>query len=112
MGWEGSGFRIPAVYFECTAKKKTSISGLIAVLESTDGNQLRAPVFFHLHDSYKPNKIRISKMRYDGMQAILGKIDSEGTFTLGVQFKDSNGAWRSLEYDLCFYDKGSLKKYD
>jgi hypothetical protein len=82
-----------------------------AVLESTDATPLEHPFFFHLHDTYKPNKIKISRTRYDGKQAVLER-GAEGTFTIGVQFKDAKGEWRSLEYDLASYAKGSLRKYD
>src|SRR5262249_6204329 len=83
-----------------------------AVLEATDGKPLKGPFYFHLHDSYSPSKIRITKTRSEGTQAILEEIGSEGTYTIGVQFKDAEGRWRSLEYDLSRYRKGSLKKYD
>jgi hypothetical protein len=39
-------------------------------------------------------------------------IYAEGTYTFGVQFKDDEAVWRSLEYDLATYEGGVLTKYD
>lgn len=69
-----------------------------AVLESIDDTELEGPFYFHLHDSYKPSKIKVSATKYGGKQAILEEINSNGTFTVGIQFKDGGGTWRSLEY--------------
>jgi hypothetical protein len=82
-----------------------------AILESTDGTPLQTPIFFHLHDSYRPSRIRLFKTLYHGKRAILERR-AEGTFTIGVQFRDAAGTWRSLEYDLAGYSNRTLTKYD
>jgi hypothetical protein len=81
-----------------------------AVLESTDGPTLKPPFVFYLHDTFTPHVYWIRKT--DGKRAVLAGRVSHGTFTIGVQFKDKDGVWRSAEYDLEHYKRGELKKYD
>jgi len=82
-----------------------------AVLERTiSGSIPSGPFVFHLHDSYPKSVIWIRKVR--GNRAVLEEIYAEGTYTFGVQFKDDEGNWRSLEYDLATYEGGVLTKYD
>jgi hypothetical protein len=83
-----------------------------AVLEAEDGISLQGPFYFHLHDSYTPSKIRIVKTRRDGKRAVVEDIGSEGTYTIGVQFRDARGEWRSLEYDLARFEDRALARYD
>lgn len=83
-----------------------------AVLESKDGTSLQGPFFFHLDETYVPGKIRIVKTRSDGKRTVLEDIGSDGTYTIGVQFKDADGEWHSLEYDLTRFANGVLTKYD
>jgi hypothetical protein len=81
-----------------------------AVVRSTDGSALEGPVIFHLHDTFAKSVIWIRKIT--GNRAVLAEIESFGTFTIGVQFKDKAGVWQCLEYDLEKYKSGELKKYD
>jgi hypothetical protein len=82
-----------------------------AVLEADDGKPLVGPFVFHLHDTFARSVIWIRKTQ--GRRAALEEIYATGTFTFGVQFKDGNGTWQSLEFDLATYDRGRLKKkYD
>lgn len=82
-----------------------------AVVEATDDKPLVGPFVFHLHDTFTKSVIWIRKT--NGSRAVLEEIQANGTFTFGVQFKDGQGVWRSLEYDLGRYKSGALKKkYD
>ena len=82
-----------------------------AVLLSTDNSRLVGPFIFHLHDTFAKPVIWIR--RTDGLRAALEEIEASGTFTLGVQFKDEKGIWRSLELDLAEIDDGKLaRRYD
>jgi hypothetical protein len=63
-----------------------------------------------LHDTFSKSVIWIRKAR--GSKAVLEEITAGGTFTFGVQFKDDNHTWRSLEYDLAEYENGVLEEYD
>jgi hypothetical protein len=82
-----------------------------AVLEATDQYPLKPPFVFHLHDTFARSVYWIRKT--NGFRAALEEIDAEGTFTIGVQFKDGFGNWKSLEYDLAKYKDGYLwKKYE
>ena len=45
-------------------------------------------------------------------RAAMAEKWTEGTCTLGVQFKDSKGVWTSLEYDLATWKNGRITKYD
>ena len=79
-------------------------------LQATDGKPLIPPFVFHIHDSFPKSVIWIRKT--DGAKAVLEEIEASGTFTIGVQFRDELGVWRSLEYDLLDYEDKRLKKYD
>lgn len=79
-----------------------------AVVTSAEGD-LKGPFIFHLHDSYKPKVVWVRKT--DGRQAMLSEIGSNGIYTIGVQFRVSNGRWLELEYDLAQFDAGRLKRY-
>jgi hypothetical protein len=82
-----------------------------AVLEATDDTPLVGPFVFHLHDTFAKSVIWIR--RTNGKRAVLEEIYATGTFTFGVQFKDGEGKWRSLEFDLGEWDDGRLRdKYD
>jgi hypothetical protein len=82
-----------------------------AVLQKTEGMASpEGPFIFHLHDTFPKSVIWIRKAR--GSKAVLEEIRSIGTFTFGVQFKDDEHKWQSLEYDLAEYEDGILTKYD
>jgi hypothetical protein len=81
-----------------------------AGLEATDGRPLQGPFVFHLHDTFAKCVIWIRKT--NGVTAVLEEIEATGTFTWAVQFKDGDGHWQGLEYDLEDYDGGRLKSYD
>jgi Trypsin-like peptidase domain/Effector-associated domain 1 len=70
---------------------------------STDGSSLQGPVIFHLHDSYRPSVIRVSKIN-ENKTAVLEKVSSYGVYTIGVQVKDAQGDWIGLELDLAKLD--------
>lgn len=68
-------------------------------VESTDKSELKAPVVFHLHDSFPRNVIhvrRIVERRY----AQLLEWNAYGVFCIGVQVLTGKGKWISLELDL------------
>ena len=69
---------------------------------------MEGPFVFHLHDTYAKSVIWIRKTH--GQRAVLEEIYATGTFTFGVQFKDGEGTWRSLEFDLGEYETGRLKR--
>ena len=69
------------------------------IVESTDGSHLTGPVFFHLHDTYSPNKVGVTRI-IDGRRAELHERNSYGIFAIGIQVKDRNGLWTALELDL------------
>ena len=80
-----------------------------AVLESTSAAPMAGPFFFHVHDDFK-SPVRITKVLRN--RAVMAENWTEGTYTLGVQFKDAKGAWQSLEYNLAKWKNGRLTKYD
>lgn len=81
-----------------------------AVLKADEGVSLNGPFIFHLHDTFPKSVIWVRKFAKG--KAVLNEISADGTFTLGVQFRDSSGKWVSLEYDLADHEEGVLKKYD
>jgi hypothetical protein len=82
-----------------------------AVIEATDKKPLKGPFVFHLHDTFAKSVVWIRKT--NGSRAVLEGIDAIGTFTFGVQLKNGEGRWVSLEFDLGEYENRRLaKKYD
>jgi hypothetical protein len=69
------------------------------VVSATDGSPLVGPVIFHLHDSFAISVIHIRRIREQSW-AMLEEVSTEGVFTVGVQVKDRNNRWTSLELDL------------
>lgn len=69
------------------------------VVESTDGSELMLPVVFHMHDSYPRSIVKIRHI-IDRKQARLTDWQAYGVSTVGVQVKNANGRWISLEFDL------------
>ena len=63
---------------------------------------MAGPFFFHVHDDFK-SPVRITKVLRN--RAVIAENWTEGTYTLGVQFKDAKGACQSLEYDLAKWKK-------
>jgi hypothetical protein len=80
-----------------------------AVLENTSAATMTGPFLFHIHDDFK-SPVRITKVRSN--RAVMVEKWTKGTYTLGVQFKDAKGVWKSLEYDLAKWKNGRLTKYD
>lgn len=79
------------------------------VLRSTDKSELTGPVVFHLHNTFPRSVIWIRKISKG--RAVLQEVIASGTFTIGVQFKDKDGKWQSLEYDIA-KENPELRKYD
>jgi hypothetical protein len=70
-----------------------------AIVESTDGSPLAGPVVFHLHDTYQPSIIPVTRI-VDDRHAALRDLSSYGVFAIGAQVKDRSGSWTSLELNL------------
>jgi len=70
------------------------------IVRSTDGSPLQGPVYFHLHETYPHSPILITKMEAEGTQARLAEVHAAGTYTVGVQVKDAQLEWITLELDL------------
>jgi hypothetical protein len=69
-----------------------------AFVQSVDGTPLASPVVFHLHNSFPRSVITIR--RVEDQQAALRSWNAYGVFAIGVQVKNSDGKWISLEIDL------------
>ncbi len=69
------------------------------VVESIDGSVLEAPVIFHLHNSFPRSVVSIRRI-IDGTHAVLSEWNAYGVFSIGVQVRNANGRWISLELDL------------
>jgi hypothetical protein len=69
------------------------------VVESTDGSPLEGPVVFHLDDTYAKSAIHIKRI-INKQRAELRDWDAYGVFTIGVQVRDRNHVWTSLELNL------------
>jgi hypothetical protein len=70
------------------------------IVSSTDGSPLQGPIIFHLHQTYRPRSIIPIRRIHDGTWARLEEYSAEGTFTIGIQVKQRNQKWTSLEVDL------------
>jgi hypothetical protein len=69
------------------------------IVESIDGSALEAPVIFHMHPTFQRRVVTIRHI-IEGRQARLHEWNAYGVFAIGVQVKDANGNWVSLELDL------------
>jgi hypothetical protein len=92
---ERNGRKLTAVLDEVRAK----YFYFNLIVSSVDDSELQGPVIFHLNDTFARSVIRIRKIQ-DGKHAFLEEVDTERTFTVGVQVKDHSGSWISLELDL------------
>lgn len=100
----GFGFKL---YVENVSEERKGFY-FDAVLENRGSTPMAGPFFFHVHDDFK-TPVRITKVQAN--RAVMAGNWTEGTYTLGVQFKDAQGTWQSLEYDLAKWKKGRLTKY-